>query len=159
MGPLRRAAGDDMKTFRRAALLGGVLIVAGFATGFAGGFINGSGTGPESGKPATIEQLAAKTGCKPEIVNNKELRQGHCKTQRGRFVLMTFKSEDGRRTWLRGAKDYGGKYLVGTRWVIVGTGPDNVTGPLLEQFRGDLGGQIQSGRKHSGGNHNPKPHK
>jgi hypothetical protein len=152
-------AGKDSKKFRNAAIVGGALVVAGFATGFAGGFISGPGIGTESGEPRTLEQLAAATGCKPAISTNKDFRQGNCQTKRGRFVLMAFTTEQGKQTWLKLAKDYGGVFLVGTRWVIAGTGPDNVTKPMLNEFRDDLGGQIQPGRKHHGGGgktHGPK---
>jgi hypothetical protein len=153
-------AGKDSKKFRNAAIVGGALVVAGFATGFAGGFISGPGIGTESGEPRTLEQLAAATGCKPAISSNKDFRQGNCQTKRGRFVLMAFTTEQGKQTWLKLAKDYGGVFLVGTRWVIAGTGPDNVTKPMLNEFRDDLGGQIQPGRKHHGGGggktHGPK---
>lgn len=156
MGLLRSGADGDNKTLRQAALLVGVLVIAGFATGFAGGYIGGPGTGPESGEPQTLEQLAAKTGCKPQVISSKELRQGNCQTSKGKFVLMTFASDKGKETWLEGAKDYGGKYLVGTKWVIVGTTPS-----VLEPFRDEFGGQIQrgghgpaeSGRR----NHQPAP--
>lgn len=152
MAFLKRAVSGDKKTLRRVALFGGVILVAGFASGFAGAQVVGSGTGPESGKPKTLEQLAATTGCKPQIRTVKELRQGNCKTpQHGTFVLMTFTTAQGQTTWLRGAKDYGGKYLVGTRWVIAASSV-----PPLETFRGSLGGQIQSGRTHGGPAHKAK---
>jgi hypothetical protein len=156
MAFLRRAADGDRKTLRRVALFGGVILVAGFASGYAGAQVLGSGTGPESGKPRTLEQLATTVGCKPQVINNKELRQGSCTVQKDTVVLLTFASDKGKADWLKGAKPYGGKYLVGTRWVIVSTVPK------LETFRGELGGQIQSGASHGRGHkkggttHNPQ---
>ena len=38
----------------------------------------------------------------------------------GKFVLATFATDRGQREWLNGAKDYGGYYLVGRKWVAVG---------------------------------------
>jgi hypothetical protein len=145
MAFLRRVAAGDGKTLRRVALFGGAILMAGFASGYAGAQVLGSGTGPESGEPRTLEQLAAAVDCKPLVINNKELRQGNCKTQKGHIVLVTFASDKGKEAWLKAAKPYGGHYLVGIRWVIVSTVSN------LETFRGDLGGQIQEGDKHGHG--------
>jgi hypothetical protein len=152
MAFLRRAADGDRKTLRRVALFGGVILVAGFASGFAGAQVLGSGAGPESGKPRTLEQLAAVAGCKPQIITNKDLRQGSCATKQGKVALVTFTSDKGKAVWLKGAKDYGGKYLVGTRWVIASSAV-----PILETLRAELGGQIQSGRTHGGPAHKKGP--
>jgi hypothetical protein len=144
MGSQRRG-GRDSSALRNTALVSGALILVGFAVGFAGGFIGGPSGGPESGEPKTLEQLAAATGCKPKIFNNKGLRQGTCQSGQGNFTILTFTDDTGRRTWLREAKNAGGKpaFLVGTRWIIMGADNAKVVG-MLEGFRDELGGEVQA---------------
>lgn len=97
-------------------------------------------------KTGTLEELAAMTTCKPQVqVDADELRQGVCKTPRGRFVLTTFASSKGQKDWLIEAKPYGGSYLVGKKWIAVGEPA------LLQKLRGNLGGTMESGSH--GGNH------
>ncbi|WP_345035747.1 hypothetical protein [Streptomyces sannanensis] len=91
----------------------------------------------------TLEQLAAKAGCEPDIQTDAtELRQADCATDGGRYVLMTFATDRGRREWLNGAKDYGGAYLVGGTWVAVG---DRT---VVTALRGRLGGTVETGTSH-----------
>lgn len=138
------------RRLRDVVIIGTAVLAAGFAAGFAGGFITGPGIGVGSGDPRTLEELASVTGCRPVVMSNEDFRQGNCKTKRGQFVLLTFKTDEGKEAWVEQARDYGGMFLVGTRWAIVGSGPDRVTYPMLEEFRGELGGQIRPGRKHTG---------
>lgn len=49
-----------------------------------------------------------------------EIRQAICKNPDGKFILATFATDRGQREWINGAKDYGGFYLVGRKWVAVG---------------------------------------
>ncbi|WP_018657224.1 hypothetical protein [Actinomadura flavalba] len=101
---------------------------------------------PAAGAPATIEQLAARTGCSLNGSRGaEELRQGSCSTSRGRYTLVGFTTDQGQAAWLREAKPWGGTYLVGTRWVAVGTPA------VLEGLRADLGGRIDHGDRHHGG--------
>ncbi|MCP3817488.1 hypothetical protein NLX86_04855 [Streptomyces sp. A3M-1-3] len=93
----------------------------------------------------SLEQLAAKTDCKPNIQTEAaELRQANCKTEDGSWVLATFTTDRGQREWLNSAKDYGGEYLVGRKWVAVGE-PE-----VVKTLRGRLGGTVESGSDHSG---------
>ncbi|MFD1661217.1 hypothetical protein ACFSL4_24180 [Streptomyces caeni] len=97
--------------------------------------------------PATatgsLEDLAANVRCKPSIQTDAdEIRQGVCENADGRFVLATFATDRGQRDWLNDAKDYGGHYLVGRKWVAVGD--DGV----VEALRGRLGGEVEIGVDH-----------
>jgi hypothetical protein len=56
-------------------------------------------------------------------------------------------TDKAKRTWLDAAKDWGGTYLIGPRWVIVGT-PRN-----LGSFRQRLGADLPAGDDHSGSGH------
>lgn len=88
--------------------------------------------------PAKIEVIADLTGCKVKIrTEADELREGVCRTKRGDYLITTFPQEKFKLTWLDAAAVYGGKYLVGTRWVV------SAKPELLERLRPQLGGKIQ----------------
>ncbi|MQY02278.1 hypothetical protein [Actinomadura macrotermitis] len=130
-----------------AALLGGALLTLPvLALAAACGGAAGAGhAGHTAAPPATIEQLAAKSGCRLTGTRGaEELRQGACRTARGRYTLVGFTTDQGQRAWLAEARPWGGTYLVGTRWVAVG--PE----PTLRSLRGELGGDILSGDAHHG---------
>src|SRR5690349_10628465 len=77
-------------------------------------------SGEKDAKPASIQRLAEQTGCsltgKRKV---KDLEQGNCKTAQGRYVLLSFTTDQGMNAWLEEAKPWGGAYLVGPRWVAV----------------------------------------
>ncbi|MGW1022312.1 hypothetical protein ACWD4J_01155 [Streptomyces sp. NPDC002577] len=109
-----------------------------------------SGSGDADGAPkaatGSLEHLAGEVGCKPDIQTDAdELRQAICRNSDGRFVLATFATDRGQREWLNQAKDYGGSYLVGRKWVAVGE-PKVVTA-----LRGRLGGTVETGASHDMG--------
>ncbi|MFF6875864.1 MULTISPECIES: hypothetical protein [unclassified Streptomyces] len=88
--------------------------------------------------PAKVEVIAGLTGCKAKIrIDADELRQGLCRTKKADYLITTFPEERFKETWLEEARVYGGKYLVGTRWVV------SVKPALLESFRAKLGGTIR----------------
>ncbi|MDN3025826.1 hypothetical protein [Streptomyces sp. S.PB5] len=88
--------------------------------------------------PAKVEVIAGLTGCKVKIrTDADELREGVCETAKGDYLITTFPEERFKLTWLDSASIYGGKYLVGTRWVV--SAPE----ALLKEFRSELGGTIQ----------------
>ncbi|MFG2550157.1 hypothetical protein [Streptomyces sp. NPDC048581] len=88
--------------------------------------------------PAKVEVIAGLTGCKVKIrTDADELREGVCHTAKGDYLITTFPQEKYKLTWLDAAAVYGGKYLVGTRWVV------SAKPKLLEQLRPRLGGKIQ----------------
>ncbi|MFC5751130.1 hypothetical protein [Actinomadura rugatobispora] len=131
----------------KAALLCGAVIVP-LAAGCSGSSGSASHSGHEgpAAKPATIEQLAQKTGCTlAGKRNSAELRQGACQTSRGRYTLVSFTDDKGRDSWLTEAKPWGGSYLVGPRWVAV------ATPPILESLRKEVGGKIINGDQHHSG--------
>ncbi|WP_416965615.1 hypothetical protein [Streptomyces sp. Agncl-13] len=95
---------------------------------------------PEAGvvAPAKVEVIAGLTGCTAEIrIDAEELREGLCRTEQGEYRITTFPEERFKVTWLDSAAVYGGKYLVGTRWVV------SAVPELLEGFRSRLGGTVQ----------------
>ncbi|MCW2879208.1 MAG: hypothetical protein JWQ95_3308 [Sphaerisporangium sp.] len=117
---------------RTAALLGAALTLCA---------LGGCGTSATGG-PATVEEIAARTGCaEPHMqVDADELRQGVCKTSKGQYSVTTFATERGKQEWLDDALSYGGAYLIGTRWIVLGN-----TREMLESFRATLGGSVKIG--------------
>ncbi|WP_328365950.1 hypothetical protein OG828_35335 [Streptomyces sp. NBC_00457] len=103
----------------------------------------------------SLEQLAAEAKCKPDLQTDAdELRQAICKTGKEKYVLATFATDRGQREWLNGAKDYGGYYLVGRKWVAVGQEKTVTT------LQSKLGGTMEEGSEHMnpGGSHNSGSH-
>ncbi|MFB9467355.1 hypothetical protein [Streptomyces cinereospinus] len=93
----------------------------------------------------SLEQLAAEVRCAPDMQTDEdEIRQALCRNPDGRFVLATFATDRGQREWIDGAKDYGGHYLVGRKWVAVGDTP------VVRSLQTTLGGDIEEGADHSG---------
>ncbi|MGR6970025.1 hypothetical protein ACU639_10475 [Streptomyces cynarae] len=91
----------------------------------------------------SLEDLAADVNCKPNIQTDAdEIRQAICTNSDGKFVLATFATDRGQREWINDAKDYGGYYLVGRKWVAVGD--DGV----VKALRGKLGGDVEVGADH-----------
>lgn len=92
----------------------------------------------------SLESLAAEVKCKPNMQTDAdEIRQALCKNTDGKFILATFATDRGQREWINDAKDYGGHYLVGRKWVAVGD--DGV----VKALRGTLGGDVEIGADHS----------
>jgi hypothetical protein len=115
-----------------------------------GGSGGGGGTKSDSADqvPATatgsLEDLAAEVKCKPDIQTDAdEIRQAICKNTNGKFVLATFATDRGQREWINDAKDYGGFYLVGAKWVAV------ADQKVVTALRGTLGGDMEVGTNHS----------
>ncbi|MGW1779899.1 hypothetical protein ACWCQQ_12230 [Streptomyces sp. NPDC002143] len=115
--------------------------------------LTGCGSGGATKAAATVpvtatgslEQLAAKVKCTPDMQTDAdELRQAICKVTAGKFILVTFATDRGQREWINGAKDYGGHYLVGRKWVAVGEETSTV-----DTLRKTLGGDIEEGTDHS----------
>ncbi|MFF8904092.1 hypothetical protein [Streptomyces olivaceoviridis] len=106
----------------------------------------GSGGTTESVPPTatgSLEHLAAEVKCAPDMQTDAdEIRQAICGTGKGRFILATFATDRGQREWINDAKDYGGHYLVGRKWVAVGD--DGV----VKALRGTLGGDLEDGADH-----------
>ena len=93
----------------------------------------------------SLESLAAKVKCKPDMqIDSDEVRQAICTTSDGKYVFATFATDRGQREWINDAKDYGGYYLVGRKWVAVGT--DKV----VRALQPTLGGEEETGTNHSG---------
>ena len=125
-----------------------MLAVAGAAAVLA---LAGCGTGNSdaaakvpTAATGSLESLAAKVKCKPDMqIDSDEVRQAICKTSDGKFVFATFATDRGQREWINDAKDYGGFYLVGRKWVAVGD--DKV----VKALQGTLGGEEEIGTNHS----------
>ncbi|MGY4980688.1 hypothetical protein ACWCYL_26680 [Streptomyces sp. 900105755] len=98
---------------------------------------------PASGvvAPAKVEVIASLIDCKPEIrIEATELRQGLCHTKQVDYLITTFPTDELKETWLDSASGYGGRYLVGTRWIV------SAQPQMLAGFRDKLGGTIRERR-------------
>ncbi|WP_327314566.1 hypothetical protein [Streptomyces sp. NBC_01235] len=114
------------------------LLLAGCASGDKEAAVPQTATG-------SLEHIAAQVKCTPDMQTDAdELRQALCKNDVGKFILLTFATDRGQREWINGAKDYGGHYLVGRKWVAVGEETSTVT-----TLRKTLGGDIEEGTDHS----------
>ncbi|MGX1546408.1 hypothetical protein [Streptomyces adustus] len=107
----------------------------------------GTAADTKAAVPATatgsLEHLAAEVKCTPDMQTDAdEIRQAVCKVAAGKFILATFATDRGQREWINSAKDYGGHYLVGRKWVAVG---ENST---VAALRSTLGGDIEQGTDH-----------
>ncbi|QIJ62241.1 hypothetical protein [Streptomyces sp. JB150] len=125
-----------------------LLAVAALALALAGCSFGGEEAADRVPQTAegSLERLAAEVRCEPDIQTDAdEIRQAICRNGDGRFVLATFATDRGQREWINGAKDYGGHYLVGRKWVAVGE-PKVVTA-----LRGTLGGTLEEGQDHGAG--------
>ncbi len=107
----------------------------------------GAGGGTKAVPPTatgSLESLAAEVKCEPNMQTDADtIRQAICTNSDGKFVLATFATDRGQREWINDAKDYGGYYLVGRKWVAVGD--DGV----VEALRGTLGGDVEIGTNHA----------
>lgn len=111
--------------------------------------LSGCGSDGAEATPETmtgsLEQLASEVTCQPDVqTDTEQIRQAICENGDGRFILATFATDQGQREWLDAAKDHGGHYLVGARWVAVGE--TNV----LTALHGRLGGNVEEGLSHPG---------
>ncbi|MEU6004856.1 hypothetical protein [Streptomyces sp. NPDC047453] len=108
----------------------------------------GSGDGEAAKVPPTatgsLESLAAEVKCEPDMQTDADtIRQAICTNSAGKFVLATFATDRGQREWIDDAKDYGGSYLVGRKWVAVGDSG------VVTALRSTLGGDVETGTDHS----------
>lgn len=126
-----------MKVTRLLPAAAAVLTLAGCGAGGETKAVPPTATG-------SLESLAAEVKCRPDMQTDAdELRQAICRNGDGRFILATFATDRGQREWINDAKDYGGYYLVGRKWVAVG-GDGTV-----KALRGTLGGDVEIGTNHS----------
>ncbi|MFT9668028.1 hypothetical protein ACMZ5F_18805 [Streptomyces rhizosphaericola] len=130
-------------------LLAALLLLTGCSAGGEEEAADGAGKDHPSAPPTatgTLEQLAEKSGCEPKVQTDAdELRQANCTTSTGRYVLTTFATDRGQREWINEAKDYGGSYLVGRRWVAAGEAK------VVAVLRGRLGGTVETASPHHSG--------
>ncbi|MFI9173964.1 hypothetical protein [Streptomyces lincolnensis] len=88
--------------------------------------------------PAKVEVIAGLIGCTASIrIDADELREGVCKKGKDGYRITTFPEEKYKETWLESASVYGGKYLVGMRWVV------SAKPELLEPLRPRIGGTVR----------------
>ena len=91
----------------------------------------------------SLEQIAAEAKCEPNMQTDADtIRQALCKKGKEKYVLATFATDRGQREWINTAKDYGGYYLVGRKWVAVGHED------VVQALRGTLGGTMEEGSEH-----------
>lgn len=103
----------------------------------------------------SLEKLAAEASCDPDMQTDADtIRQALCGKGGEKYVLATFSTDRGQAEWLSTAKDYGGYYLVGRKWVAVGEER------TVEALRTKLGGELEEGSEHMnpGGSHNKGGH-
>ena len=103
----------------------------------------------------SLEKLAAEAKCDPDMQTDADtIRQALCGKGGEKYVLATFSTDRGQAEWLSTAKDYGGYYLVGRKWVAVGEER------TVEALRTKLGGELEEGSEHMnpGGSHNKGGH-
>ncbi|WP_031110574.1 hypothetical protein [Streptomyces sp. NRRL S-146] len=134
------------------ALSGAVAILALTGCGGSGGKDEAAVPKEVSG---SLEHIAAEADCKPNMQTDADtIRQALCKKGKEKYVLATFATDRGQREWLNSAKDYGGYYLVGRKWVAVGRQK------TVTSLQGTLGGTMEEGSKHMnpGGSHNKNGH-
>ncbi|MEU3658835.1 hypothetical protein AB0E77_03595 [Streptomyces sp. NPDC032940] len=125
------------------ALAGAVTVLA--LTGCAS---EGDGAAVPQTATGSLEHLAAEADCEPDLQTDADtIRQAICVRGDEKYILATFATDRGQREWINTAKDYGGYYLVGRKWVAVGH-EDVVAG-----LRGRLGGTLEQGARHGGGTH------
>ncbi|CAM5702359.1 hypothetical protein ACPCIX_18585 [Streptomyces pseudogriseolus] len=103
----------------------------------------------------SLEKLAAVAECDPDMQTDADtIRQALCEKGEEKYVLATFSTDRGQAEWLNTAKDYGGYYLVGRKWVAVGEER------TVEALQTELGGDLEEGSEHMnpGGSHNQGGH-
>jgi hypothetical protein len=123
--------------------LTGLLIGAAAVAALAGCGAGGDADPVPTTATGSLERLAAEVKCTPNMQSDAdEIRQAICRNGDGRFILATFATDRGQREWINDAKDYGGHYLVGRKWVAVGE--DGV----VKALRGTLGGDLEAGADH-----------
>lgn len=135
----------------RLALAGAAAVLALAGCGSDG---NSEADVPETAT-GSLEHLAAEAKCEPNMQTDADtIRQAICKKGAEKYVLATFATDRGQREWLNGAKDYGGYYLVGRKWVAVGEEK------TVTALRSTLGGVMEEGSAHMnpGGSHNSGSH-
>ncbi|KUO23146.1 hypothetical protein [Streptomyces dysideae] len=121
----------------RLALAGAAAVLALAGCGSGGDEVPEAATG-------SLEHLAAEAKCEPNMQTDTDtIRQAICKKGKEKYILATFATDRGQREWINTAKDYGGYYLVGRKWVAVGH--DDV----VTELRGTLGGTLEQGTDHS----------
>jgi hypothetical protein len=87
-------------------------------------------------KVYTVEQLAAKLGCKPKIqVDATDMRTGYCKTKDGQFFVNTFTTQAGKDAWMDTAPEYN-PHLVGNKWTVLSSRE------VLDSLKDRLGGEL-----------------
>jgi hypothetical protein len=134
---------------RGAAAAAAVLLAAGCgassqATDAEDAAKRSSASRSTSAEPMALSGLAGVIGCRPDVqTDEQDIKQANCSTRKGRYVMVTFTSGKGQKTWLSMSKDYGGTYLVGNRWVITAS-----PAALLPVQR-KLGGSFEEGTNHS----------
>ncbi|MGI5354859.1 hypothetical protein ACQI4E_06005 [Streptomyces sp. CA-252508] len=143
-----------MRTERtRLALVTAALVALALPTAVACGAGGDEPDAAPKTATGTLEELAAKVACEPNIQTDaEEIRQANCRTKDGAYVLATFATDRGQREWINEANDYGGSYLVGRKWVAVGEEK------VVTALRDRLGGDMEAGSSHHSGSGDGKGH-
>ncbi|MFJ6988000.1 MULTISPECIES: hypothetical protein [unclassified Streptomyces] len=133
-----------MKVTRSTLAVSGAVLMLALAGCGSGSGDDGRAAAVPKTATGSLEHLAAEVKCTPDMQTDAdEIRQAICKNGDGKFILATFATDRGQREWINGAKDYGGHYLVGRKWVAVGETK------TMTALRGTLGGDLEEGTDHS----------
>ncbi|MFJ9609052.1 hypothetical protein ACIRS1_22210 [Kitasatospora sp. NPDC101176] len=107
-----------------------------------------AGTAQAERRPggSSVEELAQRIGCAPEITADAaDLRQGLCTVGGEETWIATFPTPRAQQAWIEEARAYGGSYLVGDEWVVV------LSDATTDLLHGLLGGTVVGGADHTGG--------
>lgn len=149
--PARAAAGRQALGVPGAAALLLAAVLAAGCSSLTGGGDNAAGQS-KPGIEGGLEKIASTAGCATPELQDKAgagFRQGVCSVNDARFTVVSFTNEADKQTWLTEAKQWGGVYLVGPKWVVVSTEP------TLKGLQDKLGGDIAPGSGHEGANGGP----
>ncbi|MFF3071575.1 hypothetical protein ACFVSN_43305 [Kitasatospora sp. NPDC057904] len=101
----------------------------------------------DSGRPspaALVLRTSAQLNCSPDTaVDTPEMAESDCSAADVHYRLLTFADDSAKCQWLGLAKDYGGTYVTGERWVVV-PWPDAMAGQVHRM----LGGSVETGDSH-----------
>ncbi|TDC82740.1 hypothetical protein [Actinomadura sp. 7K507] len=143
MGPRHHPGPKKQAPKKQALLCAAAALALPLAAGCGG---SGESSGGKTPEPASLKELAEQTDCSVTGKRKvKDMEQGNCKNDLGKYVLLSFTTDKNMNAWLTEAKPWGGVYLVGSRWVVVSQEK------TLQTIRKDLGGKIVHGDKHSWG--------
>ncbi|MFJ4188976.1 hypothetical protein [Kitasatospora sp. NPDC089509] len=93
-----------------------------------------------------MQRVSERLNCALDTsVNTEAFTESDCAGGGAHYRVLTFAEAKDQRQWLDLAKDYGGTYVSGDRWVVV-PWPDSETPQVCQK----LGGVLENGDSHMG---------